>query len=291
MRKVSLALLALAAAYAAAANLPITTKVLDDVLIASIRYQGSYADMGKYHEELRAAVGALQAGPAFDLLYDMGPGDVHDVEVCMPVKEAVNTGNVKTRTLAGGTFARTLHLGAYDNLGETWMQLVEFVSVRNIGAEGAGRQIYLMWDQKNDGNNITELMVPVSKAVEEGVPAGPSMRVMHFEIPADDPARAVAFYGKVFGWKIEAYGGQPYWLCSTGTGLGIDGAIYPRAPGDVTRDTVAVPDVEATMKAIEAAGGKVTTPKMAVMGVGWLIYFKDTEGNVLGAIQPDANAK
>jgi predicted enzyme related to lactoylglutathione lyase len=28
-------------------------------------------------------------------------------------------------------------------------------------------------------------------------------RVMHFEIPAVDPNRAVNFYETVFGWKIE----------------------------------------------------------------------------------------
>ncbi len=30
-------------------------------------------------------------------------------------------------------------------------------------------------------------------------------RVVHFEIHADDPERAVRFYKKVFGWKIEKW--------------------------------------------------------------------------------------
>ncbi len=29
---------------------------------------------------------------------------------------------------------------------------------------------------------------------------------------------------------------------------------------------------------------------MAVTGVGWLSYFKDTEGNVFGALQSDQSA-
>lgn len=32
-------------------------------------------------------------------------------------------------------------------------------------------------------------------------------KVIHFEIPADDPDRAVAFYTQAFGWKIESWGG------------------------------------------------------------------------------------
>ena len=39
--------------------------------------------------------------------------------------------------------------------------------------------------------------------------------VVHFEIPADDVARAKAFYENVFGWKIKQFpmpaGGPEYW--------------------------------------------------------------------------------
>jgi uncharacterized protein len=54
-------------------------------------------------------------------------------------------------------------------------------------------------------------------------------RVIHFEIPADDPERAVNFYKKVFGWKIDEYGvgDMNYWLVTTGNYKepGINGAI------------------------------------------------------------------
>ena len=42
-------------------------------------------------------------------------------------------------------------------------------------------------------------------------------RVVHFEIPADDPVRAAKFYEDVFGWKIEKWEGPfDYWLVTTG---------------------------------------------------------------------------
>ena len=34
------------------------------------------------------------------------------------------------------------------------------------------------------------------------------LRVVHFEINADDPERVVKFYQKVFGWKIEKWNGR-----------------------------------------------------------------------------------
>jgi len=42
-------------------------------------------------------------------------------------------------------------------------------------------------------------------------------RIVHFEIPADDPQRAAAFYKKAFGWKIEKWPGpMEYWMVTTG---------------------------------------------------------------------------
>jgi predicted enzyme related to lactoylglutathione lyase len=33
------------------------------------------------------------------------------------------------------------------------------------------------------------------------------MRIVHFEIPADDPARAMAFYQSAFGWSFDKWEG------------------------------------------------------------------------------------
>jgi uncharacterized protein len=33
-------------------------------------------------------------------------------------------------------------------------------------------------------------------------------KVVHFELPADDPQRAVAFYEKAFGWTITKWEGE-----------------------------------------------------------------------------------
>ena len=38
-------------------------------------------------------------------------------------------------------------------------------------------------------------------------------------------------------------------------------------------------------------GGSMAVPKMAVPGVGWLAYCKDTEGHIFGMMQNDPAAK
>jgi predicted enzyme related to lactoylglutathione lyase len=119
-------------------------------------------------------------------------------------------------------------------------------------------------------------------------------RVIHFEIPADDPERAVKFYQEVFAWKIEKWAGPVgYWLVTTGDKEpGINGAITGKSDYVTgTTNTVDVVSYEEAVKRIVEAGGKVLTPKMAVQGVGYMSYCKDTEGNVFGIMQNDPNAK
>ena len=51
--------------------------------------------------------------------------------------------------------------------------------------------------------------------------------------------------------------------------------------------TFEVDDLKATIAAIEAAGGRILMPPFRIEGVGELIFFRDSEGNVAGAMQYD----
>src|SRR5580704_580038 len=63
-------------------------------------------------------------------------------------------------------------------------------------------------------------------------------RPIHFEIPADNSDRAIAFYQSAFGWQFMKWEGeQPYWLITTGAKdtPGIDGGMMMRRfPGEST---------------------------------------------------------
>lgn len=120
-------------------------------------------------------------------------------------------------------------------------------------------------------------------------------RVTHFEISADDPERAARFYESVFGWAVEKWDGPvDYWLITTGKEgePGIDGAIQRREdPGTHVTDVVSVPSIDEFVAKVQANGGKIVLPKMAVPGVGYVAYFCDPEGNTFGMMQDDPNAK
>ena len=119
-------------------------------------------------------------------------------------------------------------------------------------------------------------------------------RIVHFEIPADNPERAIKFYEKVFDWQIEKWDGPiEYWLIMTGEEdkPGIDGGLARREdPTTGVENTIDVKDLDASLANVKASGGEVFRPKMAVPGVGWMAYIKDTEGNVFGLMENDSEA-
>ena len=120
-------------------------------------------------------------------------------------------------------------------------------------------------------------------------------RVIHFEIPAEKPERAVKFYEKAFGWKIEKWAGpMDYWMITTGADKepGINGAIMDKTgPIKQTVNTIDVKNLGEAAKMVVAAGGKRVSPDQAVPGIGYFAYFTDTEGNPFGLMQNDPKAK
>ena len=113
--------------------------------------------------------------------------------------------------------------------------------------------------------------------------------VVHFEIPADDIARAKKFYEDLFDWKIEPYGCEgscEYYMIQT-TGEegkpGVCGGMMARqSPQHSTTNYIDVPSVEAGMEKVKSLGGQVVMPKTLVPEHGYFAVCLDTEGNPFG---------
>ena len=120
-------------------------------------------------------------------------------------------------------------------------------------------------------------------------------RVVHFEIHASDLDRAERFYTRVFGWEVTRWDDAPvdYRTITTGPdgSPGINGALVRRRGGldgnAVTAFvcTVDVDDLAAIEAAVPEAGGEQVVDRQDLENVGAFAYFKDTEGNIFGAIQ------
>lgn len=131
-----------------------------------------------------------------------------------------------------------------------------------------------------------------------------SNRIVHFEIHAAEPERAMKFYRDVFGWDFPQWMEEPpYWGAMTAgedsAEEGINGGLMIRqgpppvegAPVNAYVCTVQVDDYDPIHDKILAAGGTVGVPKHAIPGMAWQGYYKDTEGNIFGVHHPDETAK
>ena len=136
--------------------------------------------------------------------------------------------------------------------------------------------------------------------------------VVHFEMGYNDGARMRKFYESVFGWQTKDTGpamGNYVLAHTTETddkGMikipgNINGGFYKRTENPLSHApsvVVAVDDIQAAMKAVEAAGGKILgamgqdgkpsmEPQM-IPGVGLWISIEDTEGNRVSMLQPNS---
>lgn len=121
-------------------------------------------------------------------------------------------------------------------------------------------------------------------------------KLLHFDIHSSDTGSAKEFYESVFDWKCSSYeGAEDFYQISASDGTVI-GAISGRRYNPDTKDifgfecSISVDDVDATIEAVEKAGGKTLMGNTAISGVGWIAKFLDPEGNLFCAITYDKDA-
>jgi predicted enzyme related to lactoylglutathione lyase len=108
----------------------------------------------------------------------------------------------------------------------------------------------------------------------------------YIELAAPDVAAAKGFYASAFGWEFTDYG-PDYAGIRAPDGSDEVGALTAAATPSVegVLALVYTEDVDASLRAVEAAGGTVTDPIFDYPG-GRRFHFTDPAGNRLGVYQP-----
>ncbi len=103
-----------------------------------------------------------------------------------------------------------------------------------------------------------------------------------FELLTPDPDAAQSFYGDVVGWTAKSSGmpGMDYRLLSASDGEVAGLMKQPDGMGDgpVWLGYIGVDDVDASVKAIESAGGTTHMPATTMPGVGRMAMMADGQG-------------
>jgi predicted enzyme related to lactoylglutathione lyase len=113
------------------------------------------------------------------------------------------------------------------------------------------------------------------------------------DLVTSDVAAAAQFYGQVFGWTFETYGGKDdrdTYTLALANGLPIGGMVFDRraSNGKVGAarwiGLVSVPDVKATAEAVTRNGGRIVYAPQMLGQRGETAVFADTEGTLFGAV-------
>lgn len=126
--------------------------------------------------------------------------------------------------------------------------------------------------------------------------------VVHFEMPAKDKKRAAEFYTKSFGWDMQHLGAEmsEYVLATTTPSDergplkpgAINGGFFDYKDDELNRVghvVIQVENLDESIEAIKSSGGEILTDKMDIPGIGMYVSIKDTEGNIVGVLQPPAD--
>ena len=110
---------------------------------------------------------------------------------------------------------------------------------------------------------------------------------VHVELATNDAAKAKAFYGSLFGWKLEELPAMAYTMINVGEGTG-GGIMENPVPGTPSHwmAYVLVDDVVAATAKAKSLGATVCKEVTAVADYGWFSVITDPTGATLGLWQP-----
>jgi predicted enzyme related to lactoylglutathione lyase len=122
--------------------------------------------------------------------------------------------------------------------------------------------------------------------------------IAYFEVPADDVNRARRFYSGILGWDFTPtrVPGIPveYWNITTGKSrkdtLNMGGLFQRQEQSARMLLYAVVDDIDRALAGVEKLGGKITSPKMDLPGVGILVTVIDSEGNLIGLWEKEKKA-
>ena len=100
-----------------------------------------------------------------------------------------------------------------------------------------------------------------------------------------DVNRAKSFYKNVFHWHEDEFTPDNNFITfdiETNENLNLHNSRSQQ-----TVDIINVADIDYLLQCVKRNGGSISVPKIYIPSVGFLAYFVDTEGNVIGIVEKE----
>lgn len=140
---------------------------IEEMTVASIRYKGTYGEVGKYIGLIMKEVKGMAASAPFCLYYDEDYTEIADIEVCVPTKGLIATKDATAKTLPAIKAISTTHIGRYSNLNSAYKALTEYANANGLKTFTPSREVYTkgpgMIFKGNPDKYETEVILPIKK--------------------------------------------------------------------------------------------------------------------------------
>lgn len=141
----------------------VSKKTIDEISVISVRYKGRYDECGTYIGQLYKAAKGAVSGNVMNLYYDTETAENANIEVCLPVKKPIKAEGVTYRALPRVDVLSIIHVGPYDNLGDAYQAITDYMIENKIEATIPSREIYIkgpgMIFKGNPNKYVTEIQM------------------------------------------------------------------------------------------------------------------------------------
>ena len=112
-------------------------------------------------------------------------------------------------------------------------------------------------------------------------------KIVHWELMGQDGEALRGFYSDLFGWSLPASPGFDNYYMTSDEETGISGAVgqgNEHMP-NYQAIYIGVPDIDAHLAMVEAAGGQTAVPKTVIPEMVTFALFTDPAGNLVGLVE------
>jgi effector-binding domain-containing protein/predicted hydrocarbon binding protein len=133
-------------------------KIIEDTLVLTRRIHGKVEDLPSAFTELKKAAGKATAGIPFVVQHwPLTDEKGRTMDVCIPLSRPVEGGAFEVITLEGGIAATAIHNGPYEEITNTYRELIPEVYRHGHPIQENGREAFPNLDIENPENTVVEV--------------------------------------------------------------------------------------------------------------------------------------
>ncbi len=135
---------------------------IKDTLVLAHRIHGKVEDLPELFTRLKQAAGEAAVGsPVVVQHFPLTDEKGTTMDVCLPLTKQVEGGDFQIMTLEGGIAAIALHKGPYDEILNTYRELIPNVYKHGHPIQENGREVFVNLDLENPENTVVEIQAMI----------------------------------------------------------------------------------------------------------------------------------